>query len=238
MTSPSANSTIGLLASGGLDSCILVGHLLRQGHGVSAVLRPRRFALGRGRIIGVAGVLAGLQHAAVGRTGGLRSAAGRPVRRSLEHRRPRRADARSPDSTVYLPGRNALLGIKPAIWCAMHGIGELALATLAGNPFADATDEFFRDFQRAMDRATGSPVNILHPSPARRGRLAIGTRAAVGTYVFLHRPERRVFTAAAATSAPNDSGPFVRPDSMIPHPIRATCSTSHVKSTSATGTAC
>ena len=34
MTSPSANSTIGLLASGGLDSCILVGHLLRQGHGV------------------------------------------------------------------------------------------------------------------------------------------------------------------------------------------------------------
>ena len=45
----------------------------------------------------------------------------------------------------------------------MHGIGQLALATLAGNPFADATDEFFRDFGQALDRATGSRVNIIRP---------------------------------------------------------------------------
>ena len=45
----------------------------------------------------------------------------------------------------------------------MHGVGQLALATLAGNPFADATDEFFRDFEQALDRATGSCVNILRP---------------------------------------------------------------------------
>ncbi len=45
------------------------------------------------------------------------------------------------DDAVYLPGRNVLLAVKPALWCAMHGIGELALATLASNPFSDATDE-------------------------------------------------------------------------------------------------
>ena len=72
-------------------------------------------------------------------------------------------DAESPDNAVYLPGRNALLGLKPALWCGMHGIGRLALATLAGNPFPDATDEFFHDFAAVLERATGSSLAIEHP---------------------------------------------------------------------------
>ena len=56
-------------------------------------------------------------------------------------------DAASPDDAVYLPGRNALLTLKPALWCVLHGIEELALAVLASNPFADATDRFFRRFR-------------------------------------------------------------------------------------------
>ena len=72
-------------------------------------------------------------------------------------------DAWSADDAVYLPGRNALLTIKPALWCAMHGIGELALAVLASNPFADATAEFFREFSSALNRAVGSRVNLTCP---------------------------------------------------------------------------
>ena len=34
MTSASDRATIGVLSSGGLDSCILLAHLLQQGHGV------------------------------------------------------------------------------------------------------------------------------------------------------------------------------------------------------------
>ena len=41
------------------------------------------------------------------------------------------------DEAVYLPGRNAILIIKAALWCQLHGIKELALATLASNPFKD-----------------------------------------------------------------------------------------------------
>jgi 7-cyano-7-deazaguanine synthase len=67
------------------------------------------------------------------------------------------------DAAVYLPGRNALLAIKPALWCAMHGIDELALAVLASNPFTDATAEFFRDFERAIDQATSSRVRLTRP---------------------------------------------------------------------------
>ena len=72
-------------------------------------------------------------------------------------------DAESPDRAVYLPGRNALLAIKPALWCGLHGVEQLALAVLAGNPFADATDEFFRRFEAALQQATGKPLGIVRP---------------------------------------------------------------------------
>ena len=71
--------------------------------------------------------------------------------------------ADSPDAAVYLPGRNALLAVKPVLWCAMHGLEELALAVLASNPFADATEAFFRDFERTIERATGSRVRLTRP---------------------------------------------------------------------------
>ena len=83
------------------------------------------------------------------------------ARWSVDGRRTPGAD--TPDQAVYLPGRDALLAIKPAIWCGLHGIGQLALAVLAGNPFADATDEFFRGFEAALQQATGKPVAIVRP---------------------------------------------------------------------------
>ena len=72
-------------------------------------------------------------------------------------------DASSPDDAVYLPGRNALLTIKAALWCRLQGIDRLALAVLGSNPFSDATPEFFDDFQSALDRALGGPVRLVRP---------------------------------------------------------------------------
>jgi 7-cyano-7-deazaguanine synthase len=61
-----------------------------------------------------------------------------------------------------LPGRNALLLIKAAIWCQLHGIRQLALAPLGSSPFEDAGPAFFRDFQSAINR--GAPaIEILRP---------------------------------------------------------------------------
>ncbi len=69
----------------------------------------------------------------------------------------------SPAEAVFLPGRNPLLLIKPALWCQMHGIGHLALATLSGNPFRDATPEFFARFEGMIDEALGGMVQIDRP---------------------------------------------------------------------------
>jgi 7-cyano-7-deazaguanine synthase len=71
--------------------------------------------------------------------------------------------AESPDEAVYLPGRNALLVIKAAIWCNLRGVGALALGVLGSNPFADASPEFFDQIQAALNLATGASLRILRP---------------------------------------------------------------------------
>ncbi len=72
-------------------------------------------------------------------------------------------DDSSPDEAVFMPGRNPLLLIKPVLWCQMHGIGKLALATLANNPFDDATAEFFQRFEAMIRQATGAHVTVVRP---------------------------------------------------------------------------
>lgn len=56
----------------------------------------------------------------------------------------------SPESAVYLPGRNVLLCAKALLWCHLHGVDVLALGVLASNPFPDASPEFFATLARAV----------------------------------------------------------------------------------------
>jgi 7-cyano-7-deazaguanine synthase len=53
--------------------------------------------------------------------------------------------------------------LKPAVWCWMHGIHHLALATLAASPFADATPAFFVQFEKMLQTAIGGRVEITRP---------------------------------------------------------------------------
>jgi 7-cyano-7-deazaguanine synthase len=71
--------------------------------------------------------------------------------------------AASPDEAVYLPGRNALLMVKAALWCQLHGIRQLALGVLGTSPFADATAEFFEALQSALNCNQDGPICLLRP---------------------------------------------------------------------------
>src|SRR3989338_4915409 len=51
--------------------------------------------------------------------------------------------AQSADRAVYLPERNVLLLSHAAIVCAQRRISTIAVGTLKGNPFRDATQRFF-----------------------------------------------------------------------------------------------
>ena len=69
----------------------------------------------------------------------------------------------TPDEDVYLEGRNVVLTSKAAVWCGRHGVSRLALGPLAGNPFPDATPEFFELMSRALSLGLGSPITLAAP---------------------------------------------------------------------------
>jgi 7-cyano-7-deazaguanine synthase len=72
-------------------------------------------------------------------------------------------DAATPDEAVYLPGRNLLLLVKTSVWCALHGVGRIALGTLKGNPFADSSREFFGGFAALADLAMANRLEVITP---------------------------------------------------------------------------
>src|SRR5208283_943066 len=73
--------------------------------------------------------------------------------------------ADEPDENTYLPGRNILLISLAAIWGSTHGVSRIAIGSLGGNPFSDATPEFFESFARALSMGLGH--NVLIEAPLR-----------------------------------------------------------------------
>lgn len=151
------------MLSGGLDSCILLGDLLRQGEQVyplyvraSLAWEEDELAAARRFISAVAQPrLAALVvlHLPVDDLYGRHwSVTGRFV-----------PDAASPDEAVYLPGRNAILVLKAGLWCQLHGIPRLALGLLGSNPFGDAVPAFFQHLESALRLATGIPLEVVRP---------------------------------------------------------------------------
>ena len=69
----------------------------------------------------------------------------------------------TPDEDVYLAGRNVMLLSKAAIYCSQHGIGRIALGPLAGNPFPDATPQFFETMGRALSLGLAHTIVIDAP---------------------------------------------------------------------------
>lgn len=157
------NSTVAVLFSGGLDSSILLAHLLAEGRRVQPLYVSCGLAWQREEQRWARRYLDALAHAQLESLvvlsmpladlyGNHWSITGRDV-----------PTADDPDERVYLAGHNPLLLIKADIWCRLHGLSQLALGALATNPFADATDAFFVPFVEAMDQAVAGSVELIRP---------------------------------------------------------------------------
>jgi 7-cyano-7-deazaguanine synthase len=72
----------------------------------------------------------------------------------------------TPDEDVYLTGRNVVLLSKAGIYCAQNGIPRVAIGPLAGNPFPDATSEFFDAMARALSIGLAHRLEIAAPFAA------------------------------------------------------------------------
>jgi 7-cyano-7-deazaguanine synthase len=162
---------LGLLLSGGVDSALLLVHLLQQGERVQPFYVRCGLAWEAEEQRAVEALLAAVHSSRVAPLvtfdmplrdlyDGHWSLTGRGA-----------PAAGTPDDAMYLPGRNPLLLIKPLLWCHLRGIRHLALGTLQSNPFADAQPDFLVQFGQAIGRAVapqagdGSPpyVEILRP---------------------------------------------------------------------------
>lgn len=166
-SAPPGNSTTGVLLSGGIDSAILLAHLLVAGRRVQPFYIRGGLRWEAAEQQAVARLLGVYRCAALADLVTLEM----PVADlytdhwSLGSTNPQvevPADT-TPDEAVYLPGRNPLLLLKAALWCGMQGIERLALGTLRANPFADATPAFCDQFGKLITESIGARVVIEQP---------------------------------------------------------------------------
>jgi 7-cyano-7-deazaguanine synthase len=158
---------VAVLASGGLDSAVLVADLARKGHATTPVYV--RFGLAwedvevhhLERFLGSLdsshlAPLIVLEEPVSDLYGSHWSVTGRDV-----------PDDASPDDAVYLPGRNLLLLAKASVWCALNEVPTIALGTLAANPFPDADAAFFAAYSALAQKALGCPLEVVTPFAGR-----------------------------------------------------------------------
>ena len=83
-------------------------------------------------------------------------------------------DANTPDSSVYLPGRNVLLLGLAAVWGAINDVSDIVIGSLDHNPFPDATPEFFADYSRLLTSSLSHETRISAPFRTRTKAEIIG----------------------------------------------------------------
>ena len=155
--------TVAVLFSGGLDSSILLAHLLHQQQRVQPLYVDSQLYWQAEERRQAERFLAALE------SPGLESLVVLSMPLTDLYRNHWSVTGRGvptadePDEEVYLPGRNPLLMVKTHVWCRLHGVAQLALGSLKSNPFADATDDFFAAFEGAMDRAVSGHVELVRP---------------------------------------------------------------------------
>lgn len=157
------NNPVAVLVSGGIDSAILVGDLARTAPRVQPIYIRFGLVWEQTEEAGLRRYLAALNSPVVSPLKVFEC----PVREvygdhwSTSGRQT--PDEHSADSAVFLPGRNLLLFSQSSIWCHLQQIPSIALGVLAGNPFADATDEYFEAIERGINLALSARLRLLRP---------------------------------------------------------------------------
>jgi 7-cyano-7-deazaguanine synthase len=157
---------VAVLASGGLDSCVLVADLAR-----TAEVTPVHVSMG---LAWEEAEIAALERF-------LERVAQPNIRPLVRLSMPVQSvygqhwsitgtgipAADAPDRDVYLPGRNVLLLSLVGIWCSLQGIHTMAIGSLSLNPFPDGTPEFFEKFSAAVGMGLGHELLVLAPYRGR-----------------------------------------------------------------------
>ena len=69
----------------------------------------------------------------------------------------------TPDTDVFIDGRNIILLSKAGVYAARAGLSRILIGPLSGNPFPDASPEFFAAMARALSIGLGTGIEIEAP---------------------------------------------------------------------------
>lgn len=160
----SSQQKIAVLASGGLDSAILIDHFLKRSFRVKPIYIQSGYVWEKAELFWLKKFLKAVRNK---RLGPLASFAV-PLH-ALYHKNhwsitgKKVPDAASRDEAVYLLGKNLLLIAHGAVVCARNRIPHLALGPLKTNPFPDATGTFFKKAGSACSEGLDFNLRIHAP---------------------------------------------------------------------------
>src|SRR5262249_15306987 len=171
-------SPVAVLCSGGLDSCVLLIDLARQtGRAVPLFVRAghpweeaERAALGRFLDADAEPAVAPPRELALPMEDVYATHWSMSCQGALGWA--------APDEAVELRGRNLVLLSKALVAAAFEGWPTVAVGTLAGNPFPDATPHFFAAIAAVGSEALRSSLAVVAPHRALSQNHVVPRRAA------------------------------------------------------------
>jgi len=159
----SKKKKIAVLASGGLDSDVLIADLSTQGYRVFPIYIQQGLAWESAERYWLQNYLAALSMQTIEPLKILSIPLDDIYQDHWSLKGKNVPGAKTSDEAVYLPGRNLILLSKTAVYCALHQISEIATAPLNHNPFSDATPLFYRSFAKAIRVALDFSITIRTP---------------------------------------------------------------------------
>ena len=153
---------VAVLASGGLDSSILLADLAQTG-GVFPLYVHNGLAWEEAERQALESFILALESPTVKPLTVLSTSARELYGDHWSLTRQNVPGAGTPDSAVFLPGRNVLLIGLVAVWCATHDVPRIAIGSLSGNPFPDATPAFFASYGELLSTALEHRVSVVAP---------------------------------------------------------------------------
>ena len=156
------NQGTAVLLSGGLDSAVLLAHAAREG-AVQPIYVSVGLAWEERERAAVAALLRSGAAPGAGPVAALRADM-QDVYPDTHWAIQGRAPAyHAPDEDVHIEGRNIVLLAKAAVFMARAGLPRVLIGLLAGNPFPDASPEYFDAMARALSIGLATPIAIEAP---------------------------------------------------------------------------
>lgn len=159
---PGKAGAVCVLVSGGLDSAVLVHHMAARHESVHPVYVKSGLAWETEEIIALQGFLS-KRPSNVKPLSVLQMPMSDVYKAHWSVTGKGTPDYNSPDEEMEIPGRNIVLLSKASVFCTINKISIIAMGSLGGNPFPDATPAFFKSMGSALSRGLGFPITVVAP---------------------------------------------------------------------------